>query len=190
MACCGGGGVKDDKFSSFGDACYTGNVEKMKEQLKKGGKDTDKTVNATNEDGMSPLHRAAQNGNTEVIKFLIDNNANPRVTSKSGETPLHVAAFHRNKDAMAALLKTAAKEDINSQDKQHGMTPVHVAVYRGSPAIADMLLTAGADPTIPDKYGQNALEMAKFWEEQEKAGLSSPTAQHAATLSLLQKRMN
>lgn len=34
MRCCGGGGVANDRYSTFSDACYTGNLEKVKEQLK------------------------------------------------------------------------------------------------------------------------------------------------------------
>lgn len=34
---------------------------------------------------------------------------------------------------------------------QHGMTPLHVAVYRGCPEIVDLLLAAGANPDITAK---------------------------------------
>lgn len=48
MACCGGG-VKDDKFSTFSDACYTANLPKMKEQLKKSKLSPEKLVNEKGE---------------------------------------------------------------------------------------------------------------------------------------------
>lgn len=31
------------------------------------------------------------------------------------------------------------------------MTPLHVAIYRGSPDVSKLLLDAGADPEIRDK---------------------------------------
>eukprot|EP01070_Trichotokara_eunicae_P009476 Trichotokara_eunicae@DN6095_c0_g1_i1.p1 len=187
MACCGSSSVKNDKFSTFADAAYNGNVEKMKEQLKKEGKNTVNTVNRTDEDGMTPMHRAAQKGEISAIKFLIEQSADPRVKSKSGETPLHVAVFHRNQQAVTELLKTMAKADVDVQDNQHGMTPLHVAVQRGAPEIAKMLLDAGADPSIKTQAQEDAYSMSEFWKQQEENNLGSPTAKHRATFDVVQR---
>lgn len=49
MSCCGKSSVKNDKFSTFSDACYTANLEKMKEQLKKNSKNKQKLINGKGE---------------------------------------------------------------------------------------------------------------------------------------------
>eukprot|EP01053_Blabericola_migrator_P007976 Blabericola_migrator_1__7975@NODE_4091_length_1336_cov_388_925926_g2526_i0_p1_GENE_NODE_4091_length_1336_cov_388_925926_g2526_i0NODE_4091_length_1336_cov_388_925926_g2526_i0_p1_ORF_typecomplete_len162_score34_63Ank_2/PF12796_7/6_7e16Ank_2/PF12796_7/6_6e16Ank_5/PF13857_6/2e03Ank_5/PF13857_6/1_4e12Ank_5/PF13857_6/3_7e05Ank_5/PF13857_6/3_3e10Ank_4/PF13637_6/98Ank_4/PF13637_6/5_9e15Ank_4/PF13637_6/9_7e05Ank_4/PF13637_6/0_00027Ank/PF00023_30/9_7e02Ank/PF00023_30/2_5e05Ank/PF00023_30/0_00034Ank/PF0002 len=155
MGCCGGSKVKNDKYSKFADACYNGNVEKMKETLKQeGGKHPEVVINKqddTTEAKLVPLHRAAQKGKCEAIRFLLANNADPRAKSATGETPLHIACFHKNKEAVVELLKSDAKKDVNTQEKEHGMTPLHMAIYRGDEVIAGHLLDAGADPRITDK---------------------------------------
>eukprot|EP01071_Lankesteria_metandrocarpae_P003707 Lankesteria_metandrocarpae@DN3125_c0_g1_i1.p1 len=190
MACCGGGGdtgPANDKFSSFSGACYNGNVDKMKDILKK-EKDKAKIMNTVNEDGMTPLLRAAQRSSPDVIKLLIENGADVRLASKkTGETPLHIAAFHRNKGVVEVLLETEAKKDVNVQD-QHGYTPLLVAVNRGASDVTSMLLKAGGNLKIKDNYGQDGLEMANFLAEQEEQGLSSPSAEHGKTRKVVESQ--
>eukprot|EP01055_Gregarina_sp_Pseudo9_P002904 Gregarina_sp_Pseudo_9__2903@NODE_3120_length_747_cov_209_909605_g2845_i0_p1_GENE_NODE_3120_length_747_cov_209_909605_g2845_i0NODE_3120_length_747_cov_209_909605_g2845_i0_p1_ORF_typecomplete_len195_score19_21Ank_4/PF13637_6/1_9e02Ank_4/PF13637_6/2_8e13Ank_4/PF13637_6/2_4e08Ank_4/PF13637_6/3_1e09Ank_5/PF13857_6/2_1e03Ank_5/PF13857_6/5_3e09Ank_5/PF13857_6/0_0003Ank_5/PF13857_6/4_8e15Ank_2/PF12796_7/3e14Ank_2/PF12796_7/2_2e10Ank_3/PF13606_6/3_7e02Ank_3/PF13606_6/0_00063Ank_3/PF13606_6/0_0011Ank_3/PF len=192
MACCGGSKVKNDKFSKFADACYNGNVEKMRETLKKeGGKNPQQVINKIDETSdarLAPIHRAAQKGKCDAIKFLLDNNADARALSRTGETPLHIAAFHKNKDAVVELLKSSAKDDVNTPEKEHGMTPLHMAIYRGSPEIVQLLLQAGADPSIRDKQEQDAFSYAEFWSKQEKEGMTSPSARHRDTLEVLKAK--
>lgn len=196
MPCCGGGksktgksktsNVANDKFSSFSGACYTGNLDKMKEHMKKmNDKDKKAVVDSVNEDGMSALHRAAQSGKADVVKFLCDSGGDPRLQSKkTGETPLHIATFHHNKNAVAELLNSAAKADVNVQD-QHGYTPLLIAVHRGAADVVEQLLAAGANCNIKDNYGQDAIEMAKFLSSQESQGLSSPRSEHRKTYNLI-----
>eukprot|EP00922_Rhytidocystis_sp_ex-Travisia-forbesii_P036946 GHVS01055007.1.p1 GENE.GHVS01055007.1~~GHVS01055007.1.p1 ORF type:complete len:214 (-),score=30.47 GHVS01055007.1:275-883(-) len=185
MPLCGGGRneVRPDKLSDLMSASYTGNVNRMKVRIKSG-----ENVNNQDQSGMTPLHRAAQIGSSEAIGCLMQNNANPRAKSKTGETPLHLAVFHRNLKAVQDLILTDAKKDINTQASDHGMTPFHVAIYRGCPEISQLLLQNGADTSITDNYGQTCLQMAFFWNEQESVGLSSPSARHKDTLLLI-KRM-
>eukprot|EP01054_Gregarina_sp_Poly1_P004265 Gregarina_sp_Poly_1__4264@NODE_2321_length_2298_cov_338_532048_g1486_i0_p2_GENE_NODE_2321_length_2298_cov_338_532048_g1486_i0NODE_2321_length_2298_cov_338_532048_g1486_i0_p2_ORF_typecomplete_len195_score32_47Ank_4/PF13637_6/2e02Ank_4/PF13637_6/1_2e12Ank_4/PF13637_6/2_2e09Ank_4/PF13637_6/2_7e08Ank_5/PF13857_6/2_1e03Ank_5/PF13857_6/3e09Ank_5/PF13857_6/7_5e05Ank_5/PF13857_6/8_5e15Ank_2/PF12796_7/1_1e14Ank_2/PF12796_7/4_3e10Ank/PF00023_30/1e04Ank/PF00023_30/1_6e03Ank/PF00023_30/0_04Ank/PF00023_30/0_ len=192
MACCGGSKVKNDKYSKFADACYNGNVEKMRETLKKeGGKNPAEIINKIDDSSdarLAPIHRAAQKGKCDAIRFLLDNNANARMRSRTGETPLHVAAFHKNKDAVMELLKSNAKEDVNTAEKEHGMTPLHMAIYRGSPEIVEILLQAGADPSIRDKQNHDCMSYAEFWSKQEKEGMTSPSANHRQTLQVLKAK--
>eukprot|EP01057_Protomagalhaensia_wolfi_P000566 Protomagalhaensia_wolfi_Nauph_80__565@NODE_131_length_3502_cov_610_941092_g99_i0_p2_GENE_NODE_131_length_3502_cov_610_941092_g99_i0NODE_131_length_3502_cov_610_941092_g99_i0_p2_ORF_typecomplete_len195_score37_60Ank_5/PF13857_6/1_3e03Ank_5/PF13857_6/3e09Ank_5/PF13857_6/0_00018Ank_5/PF13857_6/4_1e15Ank_2/PF12796_7/4_8e14Ank_2/PF12796_7/2e10Ank_4/PF13637_6/2_1e02Ank_4/PF13637_6/4_4e13Ank_4/PF13637_6/6_5e09Ank_3/PF13606_6/3_7e02Ank_3/PF13606_6/0_00054Ank_3/PF13606_6/6_9e05Ank_3/PF13606_6/1_6e08Ank/P len=193
MGCCGGSSVKNDKYSKFADACYNGNVEKMRETLKKeGGKNPLQIVNKIDDKSdarLYPIHRAAQKGKCDAIRFLLDNNADARALSRTGETPLHIAAFHKNTDAVIELLKSPAKEDVNTAEKEHGMTPLHMAIYRGAPDIVEILLQAGADPHIRDKQDQDCLSYAEFWSKQESDGMTSPSAHYRQTLEVLQARM-
>lgn len=138
------------------------------------------------ENELAPLHRAAQKGNCTVIRFLLEHGADPRILSKSGETPLHIACFHRHADAVSELLKTAAKNDVNTKEKTMEMTPLHVAVWRGAQDIVQLLLKAGANPLLKDKNKNDCFDHAEFWARQEKEGMRSPQAQHLATLKLLE----
>lgn len=184
MPCCGGSGVANDKFSTLPDACYHGNLEKVKELMKKGNVD----VNKPDADGKTPLHRAAQSGSVDVMSFLLDNKADASKRSKSGETPLHVAVFHRNSKAVELLLKKSenARDAVNAVDDVMQMTALHIGIKNGSADIVKTLLDHGADAAIEDASGQNALSLAQFWHQQAQAGLASPKAEHGKVLDFVQ----
>jgi ankyrin repeat protein len=49
-------------------------------------------VNAKNTDEWTPLHLAAQNGHLNVVKFLVEQQAEMNMKNTNGSTPLHLAA--------------------------------------------------------------------------------------------------
>ena len=57
------------------------------------------------------------------------------------------------------LSKSAA--NINTQDDK-GRTPLHLATYGGYKDAAEQLMSLGADTTIRNKRGKNALEVARM----------------------------
>jgi ankyrin len=60
-------------------------------------------VNTASAQGFTPLHRAAQNGHTAVVEYLLSKGATPTST-QSGETPLDMAQAAGH-EKIAALLK-------------------------------------------------------------------------------------
>ncbi len=68
-------------------AASAGDVERVKELLKKGANPNTKDI-----DGQTPLHMAASGGHFDVVKLLLEHGADPNVQDKDGATPLHKAA--------------------------------------------------------------------------------------------------
>ena len=60
-------------------------------------------VNARDEEGLTPLHRAARDGRKAVAELLIAKGANVNAANENGETPLHLAAQMAH-EAVAELL--------------------------------------------------------------------------------------
>ena len=60
-------------------------------------------MDAKEEDGWTPLHWAAYNGHTDVVKALITAEADVDAKNKWGSTPLQLAT----NDAIKALLRKA-----------------------------------------------------------------------------------
>ena len=61
-------------------------------------------------DGMSPIHVACQNGNLDIVQYLVENfKVNINEKDFNGATPLHFASINGNSDLVAFLLSHGAK---------------------------------------------------------------------------------
>jgi len=99
-------------------------------------------VEATDEDGWTPLHRAARYGHRETVAALIVGGAVVGATDEDGWTPLHRAAHSGNMDTVATLIGAGAAVGATTKD---GKTPLHSAVGRGRKETVAALLCEGAD---------------------------------------------
>lgn len=66
-------------------------------------------VNAQDEDGYTPLHRAAYSNHLGVISYLLSVGANVHIKTEMGWTPLHSACNWNNYLAAARLLAAGAE---------------------------------------------------------------------------------
>ncbi len=116
-------------------------------------------VNAAQGDGMTALHWAAFNGDSEMTQLLLVAGAN--VTSKTrlaNLTPLLLAAETGSAPVVASLVK--AGSDVNAVNSA-GMTPLMLAATAGAADAIDVLLKGGAKPNLKEKtHGQTALMFA------------------------------
>lgn len=70
-----------------------------------------------------------------------------------------LAAMGVEPDEDLISLFIAAGADVNAVNP-HGQTPLHIAAQYNYAGIVDMLLTAGAKPTVPNRKGIYASELA------------------------------
>ena len=101
-----------------------------------------------NEDNITPLHAAAENGRTNVVARLLKANAKPNIqTITQGVAPLHYATQSKHLDTIKALLKGKADPDITDNN---GTAPLHICCIAGSLEITEVLLRSKANPNILD----------------------------------------
>lgn len=112
-------------------AAKKGNSDKIKRLIKAGASAT-----AKNKEGWSPLHFAADRGNTDICKLLMEEyaraggSARKLINAKNnfGRTPLHYAATNVDTRTCELLLENGA--EITARDK-FGNTPLDMAILSG-----------------------------------------------------------
>ncbi len=103
------------------------------------------------------LITAAGSGNTEIVKFLLEEKVNPNSTTLSGLTALMSAAASGHLAIVQILLAAQAK--VNMQENL-GFTALHFAASNGHSATVQELLDHGANQTLKNIYGSDASRLA------------------------------
>jgi len=142
-------------------------------------------VNARNESGETPLHRAANrsvaellivkgagvnatdedfkmtpifNANLEVTELLAGKGADLNARSKGGVTPLGWTVYWDQLDKAKFLIAKGASVNGAPGFK----TPLQIAANWGKRAFAELLIARGADVNAKDEDGWTALHWAAF----------------------------
>ncbi|WP_445628560.1 ankyrin repeat domain-containing protein [Nostoc sp. DSM 114167] len=118
-------------------------------------------INAKNEHGWTPLHKAANTGCLTIVhKLLNDERTRPTETTNMNATTVYEAAFGSNEVEIIRMLEEKGV-DINlpSEDR---FTPLMVAIWRENYAIADYLIEQIPKSNINqrDRKGETALYKA------------------------------
>lgn len=106
-----------------------------------------------------PLMRAARAGDVAGVRALIDAGATVDAEDSRGNTALRYAVEHGGVEVVRLLLREPAKAGVNSTTVL-GETPLMAAAEMASSEVVQMLLAAGADPTLKDRVKATALHHA------------------------------
>jgi ankyrin repeat protein len=143
------------------------------------------SVNEPGARGERPLCAAAKRGHGNVVKILLDNGADPN-GSGGGDVPLYLACREPSLRVMELLLDAGADPNGCGGSGSRGETPLHYLGYaacedkRGVLEAVQLLLRRGADATMCDNDGVDAIGRMKFWRRHDLARLM---ATHVAQLS-------
>jgi ankyrin repeat protein/L-ascorbate metabolism protein UlaG (beta-lactamase superfamily) len=133
--------------SEIHDAGAVGNLAGVKKLLN----ENPELLEARDNAGKTPLHRAAYNGFMDVTKFLLEKGADLNARTSSNSTPLHGAAYYGRNEVVRYLISNNA--DINAAN-DYNYTPLLSASSGGHLEMVKMLIKAGAD--IKARNHQNA----------------------------------
>jgi ankyrin repeat protein len=135
-------------------AAQRGDLAELRRLLAAGG-----DANAASGDGMTPLHWAAERGDSAMAAALLRAKADPAAITRIGaHTPLHIAA--RTASAAVARQLLAAGANPNARTTT-GATALHLAATGGSGAIVSAMLAKQADVNaVEQSWGQTPLMFA------------------------------
>ena len=127
-------------------------------------------ANLTDNQGFTCVHWASKNGDREMLKILADAGASldQRTVSEAKMMPIHWAASDGKISSLSFFLER--RQDINAQDA-NGCTPVIIAAQHNQLDCVIYLIKNGADTTLRDTNGDNALHWGAYKGYVEMVGL-------------------
>lgn len=84
-------------------------------------------VNATKENGMSPLFISASKGHLAIVQALLDQRASANLAERHGATPLYISSQMGHFDVAQCLLDARASVDTA---RSHLVTPLYIAMAK------------------------------------------------------------
>ena len=132
-------------------------------------------VNSQNfRDKSTPLHLASQEGHLDIVRFLIEHDANMAAQDQDGWTPLHVVSQSDHLDVARFLVEHVANAE--AQDRC-GRTPLHLASQRGRLDVARSFVENGANAEAQDWRGRTPLHLAS---QRGRLGVARFLVEHGA----------
>lgn len=121
-----------------------------------------------------PLCIAADEGDDECVRLLLDAGAKVELRGVMGRTALHYAAYRASARKVQDLIHAGA--EVNAEDER-GYTPLHLAALVGDESCTRLLLEAGANANAGTLDGFTALHFAA---NQGRADIAELLLRHGA----------
>lgn len=138
------------------DAAARGDLQALRALLE-GGADPGVALG----DGLTALHIAAEEGNVDMARLLLDAGADAEAKTRIGSyTPLHLAAGSAHLDVVEVLLRAGA--DVAGETTNSGATPLHLAAraMAGERVVRALLEHGAAVNAVESAAGQTPLMFA------------------------------
>ncbi|MBI5447261.1 MAG: ankyrin repeat domain-containing protein [Gammaproteobacteria bacterium] len=117
-------------------------------------------IDASSNDGSTPLHFAAETGNLDGIMFLLSSGASVDPITHLRHTPLHLAAYFNQPLAVRTLIVRGGA-DIHAVNIE-GFSAVHLAAVKGHDKVIEYLWRHGAKIDTFNRHGAAPIHTAVY----------------------------
>ncbi len=139
------------------DAARAGDLDRVQKLVVQGAE-----VNARAVKDETPLMLASLAGQGDVVNYLLQRGADINARSVHGLTALHAAAYAGQTEIVSLLVAKGA--EVNDASNRFNVSPLLLASDENHIETVRALLRHGADVSIPEVNGFNALSKAGFRE--------------------------
>ncbi len=145
----------------------------------------------TNTRGATPLIRAANNGDLDVVKLLLEHGADATINTADRQSPIHAVIAGRSPEQQALeLIRVlhAAGADVNAialvnhPQEIRGGTALHYAVRKRQKEVIKLLASLGIDMNAADQDGLTALDYTQSRGFMPFMALQTPVFKEEAAL--------
>jgi ankyrin repeat protein len=145
----------------------------------------------TNTRGATPLIRAANNGDVEMVKLLLEHGADASIMLADRQTPIHAVIAGRSAEPQAVELirilhKAGADVNaialVNHPQEIRGGTALHYAVRKRQKDVIKLLASLGIDMDAVDQDGLTALDYTQSRGFMPFMALQTPVYKEEAQL--------
>jgi ankyrin repeat protein len=149
---------------------------------------------STNTRGSTPLIRAANNGDLEMVNLLLDHGADATIYMADRQTPIHAVLAGRSSEPQSLELVRILHEAgtdidvialVNHREEVRGGTALHYAVRKRYDDVIRMLSGFGIDMNAKDQDGLTALDYTQSRGFMPFMALQTP--QYPAQAALLRE---
>ena len=127
----------------------------------------------------SPVADAAQAGDVQQVRALLQQGADANAAQADGLTALHWAAMNDSKEIVDLLLYAGAT--VKPLTRLGGYTPLHLAARSGRANIVQALLAAGSDP---DEFTTTGVTAVHFAAQANSGDAVRILAEHGADMNV------
>lgn len=122
-------------------------------------------VNTFDWDGNNAMHLALYSTNYEICEIIANTDVSLSIKNVYGESPLHVACNLGIFNFVELLVEAGA--NINLQDNEHELAPLHYTINMGFQEISKYLISKKCDPNVADFLGNTVLHYSIVEEDKE-----------------------
>jgi ankyrin repeat protein len=118
-----------------------------------------------------------------TVRQLLLKNVIVNARTREGRTAMYVA-IEKGQRGIIRLLIELGKFNVNAPttSESHRGSALHVAVTFNQISIIHLLLSLGADPTLPDRFGRTPLQLAETINDLEAVRLLQQSTNNHSTV--------
>ena len=128
----------------------------------------------------SPVADAAEQGDAQIVRALLQQGEDVNAAQSDGLTALHWAAL--NNDLELAKLLLYAGATVKPATRVGGYTPLHLASRTGNTEVMTAILDAGADP---NKFTSTGVTAMHFAAQSDAPAAIRVLAEHGGNLDMV-----